>query len=339
MLTLTITLCFGQTEEEKIEKATKEALKEWFENPTFFESDGLDIKIIEQLRDSGQLINGVKEGPWIEYSVDSSLTDQQTTLVVGDKQLPMTFGPTIEKEIGKYLNGKRQGTWTKYESRDEKQPFYWNRTIVTNYKDGKKHGEEINYQGYDEEYQRPLVIRNWKNDVEHGIGKIYDLNHPYNLQQVYNAIDGQMWLLEKYYPNGQLQTKFTDTTIAGQDLKYMQSFYESGQLKQIGFYLNGEIMFGNWSSYYENGQIESVKNYEKGKLNGAYQYYHDNGQLWTERDYKDGKIWNVHANYNKKGKKKDEGTIKNGTGTLNIYDAEGKLIEIVEYVKGEKKKE
>jgi len=338
VLILTIASCFGQTEEEKIEKVTKEALKEWFKNPTI-DNDVLDPKIIEQFEDSGRFENGLKVGLWIEYSLDTSLMGQTSTLVVGDNQLTMTFGPTIEKETGKYLNGKREGTWTKYESRDEKPPFFWNRTIVTNYKYGKKHGEEINYQGYGEEYQRPRIIRNWKNGVENGIGKIYDLNHPYSLQQVYNAIDGQMWLLEKYYPNGKLQTKFTDTIIAGQELKYMQSYYKSGLLKQTGYYINGEDMFGKWINYYENGKIEAIENYENGKLNGIYKYYHDNGQLWIEREYKNGMLWNVYSNYNKKGKKKDEGTIKNGTGTLNIYDAEDKLTETVEYIKGEKKKE
>lgn len=130
-LTLTIASCLGQTEEEKIEKATEEALEEWFENPSI-DNDVFNPKIIEQFEDSGRFENGLKEGLWIEYSLDTLFMGQASTTVAGNQNLPMTFGPTIEKEVGKYLNGKREGTWTKYESRDEKPPFYWNRTVVTN---------------------------------------------------------------------------------------------------------------------------------------------------------------------------------------------------------------
>lgn len=309
-LTLTITSCFSQTEEGRIEKATTEALKEWLEKPSI-DNDLLDPKVIEQLNDSGRFENGLKEGLWIEYSLDSSLMGQTTTLVVGDnKQMSMTFEGVLQKETGTYTNGQREGIWTTYETRNEKPPFYWNRKAIIRYKDGKKHGEEINYQGYGEKNQSPFLIRHWNSGIEHGIGKIYDLNHPYNLQQVYNAIDGQMWLLEKHYPNGQLQIKFTDTTLVGQELKYQQAYYESGLLKQTGCYINGEDKFGKWTSYYENGKIESVENYENGKLNGIYKYYHDNGQLWTERTYKDGMLWDVYSNYNRNGKTQDQGTLK-----------------------------
>ncbi|WP_375579372.1 toxin-antitoxin system YwqK family antitoxin [Marivirga tractuosa] len=335
-LTLNISFCFSQTEDEKTEKEAKKALKEWFENPTISD-DLLDPNAIDQFEDSGRFENGVKEGLWIEYALDSSMMGETVTIKVGDKDVPMTFGGVLQKEIGEYSNGKKEGIWTTYESRDKEPPFYWNRRIVTNFKNGKKHGEEINYHGYEEKYQRPIQIKHWKNGIEHGIGKIYDVNHPYKLQQVYNAIDGQMWLLEQYYPNGKLQAKFTDTTIAGQELKYLRTYYESGALRETGYYINGKDKFGKWKFYYENGKVESIENYENDKLNGNYKYYHDNGQLWTEREYKNGLLWNVYSNYNRNGKKNDEGTIKNGTGTLNIYDAEGKLTDTVEYVNGEEK--
>jgi len=334
VLTLTLTSCQSQTEEEKLEKEVVEKLKEWAENPSF-SNDILDPKTIEQFQDSGRVEYDLKEGLWIEYSLDTSIMGQTTTVVVGDKQLPMTFSGILKKEIGTYVKGQREGTWTMYESRDKKPPFYWNRKVLTSYKDGKKHGEENNYQGYGEKYQRPFMVRHWENGIEHGIGKIYDINHPYKLRQVYNAIDGQMWLLEKYSPNGKLQTKLIDTTLAGQELKYMQTYYESGQSKLTGYYINRKDMFGEWTNYYKNGQTASIVNYKTGKLNGKYQYFHDNGQLWTERTYNKGKLWNVHSNFDRKGKKKDKGTIRNGAGTLKVYDTEGNLIKTVEYKNGQ----
>ncbi|PCH98642.1 MAG: hypothetical protein COB85_01150 [Bacteroidetes bacterium] len=329
--------CNSELEKETIEGIVVERLSEWAENPSF-SNDILDPKIIEQFQDSGLLENGLKEGLWIEYSLDNSLV-RTITVEVGDKQTPLKLGATLEKQTGTYFKGKRQGAWIMYNSRDKKAPFYWNRDGETDYRQDEKHGKEIIYQGFGEEYQRPLLIRHWENGVENGIGKMYFPNHPYELQQVYNAVDGHLWLLEKFYPNGQLETKFTDTILEGRELKYMRTYYESGQLKLIGYYTLKEDLFGRWTSFYRNAQIEIIKNYENGKLHGKYEYFHDNRQVWTERTYKEGKLWNVHSNFNRRGRKKDRGTIINGTGTLNLYDTEGMLTESVEYVNGLEKKD
>lgn len=185
-----------------------------------------------------------------------------------------------------------------------------------------------------EKNQRPFIISHWKNGVENGIGKIYYTTDPYNLQKIYNTIEGQMWIIETYYSSGQLEAKFTDTVIADEDLKYMQEYYENGSLKHTGYYVNGKDIHGKWTNYFQNGQIESTEMYNNGKLNGDYKYYHKNGQLWTRRTYRYGKLWNVHSNFDAKGKKKNKGTIENGTGTLNRYDANGNLSRTVKYVDG-----
>ncbi|MCD6069023.1 MAG: hypothetical protein K0S33_3849 [Bacteroidetes bacterium] len=339
ILTSTFSSCYSQTEEDKkkIEQETLIALKKWFENPSIT-NDLLDPAIIKQLQDSGSIENGLKVGYWVHYSLDTSLMGQQTELIVGDKKLPMNFSATLQKETGNYIKGKKNGVWTLYKSNDKKPPFYWNRNSMINYNAGLKDGEEINYQGYGIEYQKPLIVRHWKNDIENGIGKIYDYNYPYNLQKLYNAVDGQMWLIEAYYSSGQLQTKYNDTTISRQKYKYFKEYFESGKLKATGFYLNGEQPFGTWTNYYENGKIESIANYTNGMLTGKYKYFHDNGQLWTARIYKDGNLLEVISNSNKKGKKNNPGTIKKGTGTVNIYDADGKLTKTIDYVNGQELK-
>lgn len=135
-LTLTYIFCQGQSEKAKTEKVTKDAIKEWFENPSI-ENGVLYPKTIEQFQDTGRLENGQKEGLWIEYSLDSSLIEQTATLVVGDKEIPMTFDGVMQKNTGIYSKGKREGIWTTYESRDKKAPFYWNRIVVISYKYGK----------------------------------------------------------------------------------------------------------------------------------------------------------------------------------------------------------
>jgi antitoxin component YwqK of YwqJK toxin-antitoxin module len=334
-----LTSSYCQTEEDKksIEQETLIALKKWFDNPTM-NNELLDPAIIKELQDSGRTVNGLKEGLWVEYSLDTLLMGQQTELFVGNKKMPMTFSATLQKETGKYLKGEKDGVWILYKSNDKKPPFYWNRNTVLNYNMGIKDGKEIIYQGYGIEYQKPFIIRHWENDIENGIGEIYDYNSPYNLQKTYNAVNGQMWLMEAYYPNGQLQIKYTDTIIKGQKLKYFKEYFESGQLKGTGFYLNGEQLFGIRMNFYENGKTESIANYADGKLNGNYKYFHDNEQLWTERIYKGGYLLEVNSNYNRKGKRNNPGTIKNGTGTVNIYDTDGKLTKTKDYVDGQEKK-
>ena len=114
ILTLTLTVCNGQTEKEEIEKATNEAIKDWFENPSM-DNEVLDPNIMDQFQDSGRMENGLKTGLWIEYSLDSSLRNQTTILVVGDKILPTTFSDDILKKVGEYLKNNKVGTWTTYE--------------------------------------------------------------------------------------------------------------------------------------------------------------------------------------------------------------------------------
>lgn len=331
--------CFAQTDEDKkkIEQETLIALKKWFDNPSF-SNELLDPVVIKQLLDSGRIENGFKEGLWNEYSLDTVMMGQQTEIIVGDKKVPMNFSAILQKERGNYLKGKRDGIWILYKSYDKKPPFNWNRNVVTMYINGLKEGEEIVYHGYGEEYQKPLIVRHWTNGIENGIGKTYYNNYPYNLQNIYNAINGEMWLREAYYPNGQLQIKYNDTIINGEKYQYFREFFETGQQKSTGFYLNGEIQFGTWTSFYVNEKTESVAYYVNGQLNGIYKYFHDNGQIWTERVYKDGKLIEVIANYNKKGKKNNPGTVKDGTGILYIYDPDGNLTKTIDYIDGQEKK-
>lgn len=321
---------------DEIEKQTKKALDEWFENPTMSDKKQ-NLKIYEQFKDSGRYENGLKEGVWTEFNLDTSNIGKSINLIVGDKEFPMNLSATFIKETGKYKQGKREGKWIVQETKDDEVPFVWNLTKVINYKDGEKHGEEIQYQGYGDSVSR-LIVQNWKNGEEHGIEKIYDHNSPYRLKQVFNTVNGQNWLVEEYYSNGNLKWKIKDTLSGGKELKYLLGYYENGKIRQTGFYHNRDEKHGRWTEYYENGDIKEIENYDKGILNGKYQCFHENGQLWTEKIYNNGLLWQVISNYDKNGKKKDKGTLKNGTGTLKIYNSEGRLSRIAEFVNGRERK-
>jgi len=345
LITLTLILssiflfCQGQTkkeEEDSLRQETLIALRKWFENPSFSDKH-LDPAIIKTLQDSGKIEKGIKEGYWIHYSLDTSLMGKQLEVTVGEKKLPVELSAVLQKETGNYLSGEKIGVWTLYKSYDINPPFNWEINMVTKYKNGLKDGEEILYQGYDP--LKPLVITNWKNGVEDGLLKLYFDKPPYNLKRVYKDINGKTSLLEEYYANGQLQGKYNDTTTNRQKLKFCRQYFESGNLKTTGFYSITNQRSGIWKTFYENGKIEIFCNFEKDSLDGDCKQFYDNGQLWTEQVFRKGNLMEVICNYNREGKKNDPGTIKNGTGSVNFYDADGNLIETDYYVDGKQTKD
>ncbi|MDT7827994.1 trypsin-like peptidase domain-containing protein [Pricia sp. S334] len=60
-------------------------------------------------------------------------------------------------------------------------------------------------------------------------------------------------------------------------------------------------------------------------FNGLYKFYYPNGKLWSERIYKNGIPWRVISNYSPEGESQEKGTLKNGNGTIEIYDESGTL--------------
>jgi antitoxin component YwqK of YwqJK toxin-antitoxin module len=322
---LSLAYCLCQTEEG--DKKT---------DPSLLESD-FDPHLIEQFQDSGQFKNGLKVAEWVEYSIDSSMVGESFDVSIVGTKTSMSFDPHIQKETGEYLNGKRHGSWTTYRLLGIEKPFMWIRDKVTTYEKGLKNGPETQYLGLYEEDQVPSFVQNWKNGVEEGLIKIYDAHSPFNLQYVYNVKDGETWFVKEYYPNGSLKLEYTDTIVGTKELQYLQSYYENGILEQTGYFIDGEKYYGEWRNYYENGKLESVSNYSNDDLNGNYKYYHKNGELWTEREYKNGMVWNVYSNYDSSGQQRPAGTLKNGTGTIIVYDEEDNLIKTIEYVNGKEK--
>lgn len=68
--------------------------------------------------------------------------------------------------------------------------------------------------------------------------------------------------------------------------------------------------------------------------NGNDTIFHKNGQIWTIREIKRGQIWTVFVNYNSSGVEMEKGTLKNGNGTLYLYDEKGKLETIHTFKEG-----
>ena len=213
----------AQTQEEKqhIYSTVDKSLNEWFKNPTDL-NETLNPEVIKQFKDSGEFVKGKKEGIWIEFSLDTSSMGQKSNVTVGDKKIEFTSSAILQKEKGVYTSDKRDGTWLLYVSYDKKIPFHWMRRYETNYKNGEKNGKEILFSLDD-----TIMVRTFVNGQEQGIGKIFDTNYPHSLQTIYTATGGNLVVLESYFPDGQLQTKYTDTVLFGKYLKRYKEFYRN----------------------------------------------------------------------------------------------------------------
>ncbi|PLX04628.1 MAG: hypothetical protein C0594_08950 [Marinilabiliales bacterium] len=110
-------------------------------------------------------------------------------------------------------------------------------------------------------------------------------------------------------------------------------FYRSGGKKTTGFY-NDQTPYGNWVDYYEDGSKQAEYSYKNGKLDSIYTYYHPNGNIWTQREYKEGLFWNILSNKDADGNVVDPGTLKDGTGTVKIYNEDGSFNSEVNYTNG-----
>lgn len=67
---------------------------------------------------------------------------------------------------------------------------------------------------------------------------------------------------------------------------------------------------------------------------GLKTFKYENGNEWSRRIYKNGNPWTVLSNFKANGEEQEMGTLKDGTGSLNIYDLESNLIETSFYKNG-----
>ena len=223
--------------------------------------------------------------------------DDDTTAVRFDKEVVIKIeGPTV--------NGKRNGIFSTYliDSADHKKL----------------------YKVYEQFY---------KNDSLNGLWRVYNLKgtliHSETLVNEKKIgierdywIDGTTIINETEY--------FEDTTK-----KIERTYYQNGHLKSEIILVNN-IINGICKKYYETGVLQDEVNFTDGKFNGKRTYYYPNGKEWIVTEYKNDKAWTILTNYDSKGNKRDGGTLKNGSGTLILYNDDTTVREIVTYKNGER---
>lgn len=99
-----------------------------------------------------------------------------------------------------------------------------------------------------------------------------------------------------------------------------------------------ECSITNKYSYYPGGQLSSKAGYKKNMLEGYTYFYYSNGQLRQQIEYKEGKLWNILSSFDQDGNPMETGDFKDGSGTVNVYSMNGKLIQQKVMVNGKVKR-
>ena len=203
---------------------------------------------------------------------------------------------------GNYKKGMREGifTWYVIDSADHSKRYkIWEQTYESDHLNGE--WREYNLKG------TLVVSKNYKDDSLNGIARDY-------------WIDGKTVIKEREFFNG--ASKFL-----------VREFQKNGKPDQ-------EIMIvdnkpnGEGKKYYPSGIIKSSAHFKNGLLEGLSTYYYPDGKPWIEEIYKNGMKWTVVANYDSKGNKRDPGTLKEGNGSIILYDDDVTIREVVIFKNG-----
>jgi antitoxin component YwqK of YwqJK toxin-antitoxin module len=225
--------------------------------------------------------------------------DDDTTAVRFDQE-------AVLKIEGTMVNGKRNGIFSTYlmDSADHKKL----------------------YKIYDQSY---------KNDSLDGQWRVYNLKG--TLVHSENSVNGKKIGVERdYWIDGTTiinETEYFEDTAK----KIERTYYPNGHLKSEFSFINN-IPNGICKKYYDTGVLQDQVNFTNGKFNGIRTYYYPNGKEWIVTEYKNDKAWTILANYNSKGNKRDGGTLKNGNGTLLLYDDDTTVREVITYKNGDVQK-
>ena len=149
-----------------------------------------------------------------------------------------------------------------------------------------------------------------------------------------NFVKGEMVALKIwFYRKNDFGYFITDRRQTNRRIVVLRHFFFDGSLKIDAVTMNGKKQ-GIYKTYYSNGKKQCDCNYNKGKQDSLSVMYFENGQIWTERLYRNGQLWTVLSNFDKNGHSHETGTLKDGNGSLNIYNENGTLEEIQYFKNG-----
>lgn len=201
---------------------------------------------------------------------------------------------------GQYKKEQREGIYNVFvlDSTDHSKKYkIWEQ----NYSNNKLNGEWKTFS-----LSGPLVeINNYKDDILSGTSKRFWING--------NIIQERTFYSENNY--------------------LVKEYTREGIIKEETTILN-DRPHGPAKKYYPNGTLMDEVNFENGILHGARKYYYPSGKIWTEMEFNKGKPHTVIANYTEAGEKRNPGTLKEGNGTVILYDEDGSIRETIHYRNG-----
>ncbi len=294
---------------------------------------------------------GIKIGRWEEYRLWSDQLHKLETyndqgVLNGQFEEYSVSGYILKK--GNMQLGKRNGTWTLSENNGEDKitvtylngvksgPYLkksrTNRLIAKGaFLNDKKDGlwEEVDFNGLTGKGK-------YKADNKVGPWEIYHpsvTSHPI-LKMEYNSA-GLELSRKQFNENNQIVMDIGPSDLNG--AKPYKAYYADGTLKVEGQVKN-EKQDGVWKEYHPNGNIGIVKNVSNGLLDGEFQEFYANGQIKLRFSFSNGKLWNILEMNDINGVKLDGGTLKNGNGTIIIYDQNGNLKQVQNVIDGQVQK-
>jgi len=234
-------------------------------------------------------------GKWKDYEVRFD-----NVFVLSSKDEPKVLNSVfLVYGLGKYDNDQREGEWKEYVIEDKTFEKIHFRTAT--YVNGKQEG---------------VMTYFFPNGKVAGKLKFVD-----------DQLNGQY---EQYFIDGSVFIKgeFVNDNREG----IVTTYFYSGQVRSKANYLNDSLN-GEYILYYEDGKTQMYAEYKKGLDHGAYRYYRESGQLWTEKHYNEGLLMNVRT-YDKTGKEIDNGTLKDGNGTVKYFQKSGEVYLTETYENG-----
>ncbi len=94
-------------------------------------------------------------------------------------------------------------------------------------------------------------------------------------------------ILKFKYTKGRYSEGISDKQIM--DVKEKKVYYDNGQIKMIGFLLEGEI-WGEWKYFYPDGTLNISAHMNNNTFDGKWKSYFKNGNLSTEGEFDSGDI-------------------------------------------------
>jgi antitoxin component YwqK of YwqJK toxin-antitoxin module len=225
-----------------------------------------------------------------------------------------------------YKNGKKNGTSRVYlidSSNHSKRYLVHEQTFADNKLNGTAKTFYLNGNLYE--------LQNFKNDSLHGISREYEADGKSFEEEIEYINGSATYNVRTFFKSGKLHrvAPYKNDHVNGVGLSY----YENGKLEERMPFVN-DVAQGLTQRYYETGILKEEMPFKNGTFHGIRKYYHPNGKLMSIEEYKDGKPWNALGGYTDKGVKRNQGTLKNGTGTLIYYDENGAVETTMHFVNG-----